>query len=86
LIKAAGGAIYSEIHKLFIFVWNKEEMPEEWKESITVPIYKNGEKTDCSNYWGVSLLLTTYKVLSNILLSRLTPYTEEIIGDLKCGF
>ena len=29
---------------------------------------------------------TTYKILSNILLSRLTPYAEEIIGDHQCGF
>jgi len=27
-----------------------------------------------------------YKILSNILLSRLTPYAEEIIGDHQCGF
>jgi hypothetical protein len=31
-------------------------------------------------------LSTTYKILSNILLSRLTPYAEEIIGDHQCGF
>ena len=29
---------------------------------------------------------TTYKILSNILLSRLTAYTQEIIGDHQCGF
>ena len=27
-----------------------------------------------------------YKILSNILLSRLTPHAEEIIGDHQCGF
>jgi hypothetical protein len=27
-----------------------------------------------------------YKILSNILLSRLTPYAEEIMGDHQCGF
>jgi hypothetical protein len=31
-------------------------------------------------------LSTTYKVLSNILQSRLTPYAEEITGDHQCGF
>ena len=30
--------------------------------------------------------MTTYKILSNILLSRLTPYAKEIIGDYQCGF
>jgi len=31
-------------------------------------------------------LPTTYKILSNILLSRLIPYAEEVIGDHQCGF
>ena len=53
---------------------------------ITVPIRKKGDKTDCSNYRGISLLPTTYKILSNIMLSRLTPYAEEINGDHQCGF
>ena len=61
-------------------------MPEEWKESIIVPIYKKGGNTDCSNYTAMALLPTTCKILSNILLSRLTPYAEEIIGDHQCGF
>jgi len=61
-------------------------LPEEWEESIIVPIYKKGDETYCSNYRGISLLPTTYKILSNTLLSRLTPYGEEIIGDHQCGF
>jgi hypothetical protein len=39
-IKAGGKTIRCEIHKLIISIWNKEELPEEWKESIIVPIYK----------------------------------------------
>ena len=61
-------------------------LPEQWKESIIVPIYKKGEKTNCSNYLGISLLLTSYKILFNIILGRLTPYVDEIIGDHQCGF
>jgi hypothetical protein len=65
---------------------NKEELPEEWKESIMIPLYKKDEKRDCSNYRGIALPSTTYKILSSILLSRLTPYSEEILGDHQCGF
>jgi hypothetical protein len=50
LIKAGGSKICSEIHKLTISIWNKEELPDQWKESIVVPVYKKGDKTDCSNY------------------------------------
>jgi len=28
----------SEIHELINSIWNKEELPEEWKESVIVPI------------------------------------------------
>jgi hypothetical protein len=35
---------------------------------------------------GISLLSTSYKILSNILLSKLSPYVDEIIGDHQCGF
>ena len=40
----------------------------------------------CNNYRGISLLPTTYKVLSNILLSRLIPYAEKVTGDHQCEF
>ena len=46
LIKAGGGIIRCDIHKLIISIWNKEELREEWKESVIVPIYKKGDKTD----------------------------------------
>ena len=86
LINARGRTICYEIYKLIISIWNKEELPEQWKESIIILIYKKCNKTDCSNYRVISLLQTTYKILSNIFLSRLTPYAEEIIGDHQCGF
>ena len=71
LIKARGGTIRCAIYKLIIAIWNKVELPGEWKDSIIVPIHKKGDKRDCNNYRGIPLLPTTYKVLSNILLSRL---------------
>jgi hypothetical protein len=86
LIKAESETLWSEIHKLIHSIWNKEELPQQWKESIIVLIYKKGEKIDCSNYWGISLLQTAYKILSNILLAKLTPYVNGIIRDHQCGF
>ena len=85
-IKAGGRTICLEIHKLITSIWKKEKLPEEWKESIIIPIHKKRDKTDCSNYRGISLLSTTYKILSNILLSRLIPYAKEIIRGRQCGF
>jgi hypothetical protein len=68
------------------FIWNKEEFPQQWKESIIVAIYIRSDKTDCNNYRGISFLSTAYKILSNIILVSLTPYVKEVIGDHQCGF
>jgi hypothetical protein len=62
LIQAGGETLRSEIHKLINSIWNKEELPEQCKESILVPAHKKGDKTDCSNYRGISLLSTSYKI------------------------
>jgi len=86
MIKAEGRTIPYEIHKLIIAIWNKEELPEEWKEWFILSVYKKDDKTDYSNYTGISLLPTVYKILSHILLSRLTPDAEEIVGNQQCGF
>jgi hypothetical protein len=85
LIQAGGKILLSAIPKLINYVCKKEELPEKWKESIIVPVHKKGDKTDCNNYRGTSRLSTSYKILSNILLSRLGPYIDEI-GDHQCGF
>jgi hypothetical protein len=68
LIKARGEMLLSAIHKLINSIWNEEQLPDQWKESIIVPVYKKGDKTDCNNNRGISLLSTSYKILLNILL------------------
>lgn len=86
IVKYGGERLVEEIFELIREIWNKEQIPMEWTESVIIPIFKKGDKSECSNYRGISLLPTCYKVLSNVLLARLTPYAEEIIGDYQCGF
>jgi hypothetical protein len=86
LIKARCEILCSEIQRFICSIWNKEELPQQWKESIILPSHTKGDKTDCNNYRGISLLSTAYKILFNILLATLTPYVNEIIGDHQCGF
>jgi hypothetical protein len=86
LIQARGEMLLSASHKLINSVWNKEELPDQSKESIIVPVHKRGDKTACNNYRGISLLSTSYKIISNIILSRLSLYIDEIVGDHHCRF
>jgi hypothetical protein len=45
LIGAGGNKLRSEIHKLINCIWNNEELPEQWKESIIVPIIRVIKRT-----------------------------------------
>jgi hypothetical protein len=81
LSKAGGEIIRPYIRELIIYFWNKEKLPDQWKVSIILLIYKKDNKIGCSNYLGISLLSTSYKIISNIYLSRLSPYIDEIIGN-----
>jgi hypothetical protein len=39
VIKAQGETLCSEIHRLINSIWTKEELPQQWKESIILPIH-----------------------------------------------
>jgi hypothetical protein len=49
------GTLHSEIHKHIKLIWNKKGLRHQWEESTAVRLDKNGDKTDCSNYRGISL-------------------------------
>ena len=61
-------------------------MPKEWSLSMITPIYKKGDKKECKNYRGISVLNAAYKILSSILCERLKSYLQNIIGEYQCGF
>jgi hypothetical protein len=38
LVQAGGAILLPAIHKLINSAWNKEELPDQWKESVIVPV------------------------------------------------
>jgi len=44
VIQAGNRILHSDIHKLIPSVSNKEELPQQWEESLIVPIYKRDDK------------------------------------------
>jgi sorting nexin-29 len=86
LVKHAGVEYTKYLHQLIVKIWINEIVPEEWNLGIICLINKKGDVMTCSNYRGINLLCTTYKIFSNILFKRLAPYVEDVIGDYQCGF
>jgi hypothetical protein len=85
LIPTGGETLRSKSNKLINSIQNREKLPEQWKESIIVPVQKKGDEADCSNYHEISLLSISCKLISNIVLLRLSPYIDGIIVDHQCG-
>ena len=52
-------------------VYSEERVPEEWKNSTIVAIFKKGDKKDPNNYRGIALINTMLKILSKVLAKRL---------------
>ncbi len=73
LLKRAG--ITGELTRVFRrrrSIVDEGEIPEDWKNSITVPIYKEkGDALECGKYRGVRLLEHGMKLFEKVLEERL---------------
>jgi hypothetical protein len=76
-----GETLCSEIHKLINYIWNKEELPEQCKESFIVPVHENGDIMDCSNYQGILLLWTTQNFIQHSLVKVNSMCRQNYLGS-----
>ena len=63
--------------RLFNRLLMGERIPEEWRRSVLIPIYKNkGDAQYCGNYIKIKLMSHTMKVLERIIETRLRDRVE----------
>ncbi|KAK3555393.1 hypothetical protein QTP86_015682 [Hemibagrus guttatus] len=83
--KCLGEAAVEFLASLFNRVLESERMPEEWRRSVLVPIFKNkGDVQSCSNYRGIKLMSHTMKVWEGVVEARLRKVVE--ICEQQYGF
>ncbi|KAK3549947.1 hypothetical protein QTP86_016866 [Hemibagrus guttatus] len=83
--KCLGEAAVEFLANLFNRVLESERMPEEWRRSVLVPIFKNkGDVQSCSNYRGIKLMSHTMKVWERVVEARLRKVVE--ICEQQYGF
>jgi hypothetical protein len=71
--------------KLFNLIFRSNKMPDEWRRSILVPIFKNkGDMQSCTNYRGIKLMSHTMKLWERIIDHRLRGVTN--ITENQFGF
>ncbi|KAI5621396.1 gastrula zinc finger protein XlCGF28.1-like, partial [Silurus asotus] len=71
--------------RLFNRILEGEKMPEEWRRSVLVPIFKHkGDVQTCSNYRGIKLISHTMKLWERVVEARLRE--EVTICEQQYGF
>ena len=84
--KHGGDNLFSRLHQLITNAWEMGSVPQAWKDASIVTIYKKGDRTDCGNYRGISLLSIAGKIFARILLNRLSTHiTPEVVPKIQCG-
>ena len=63
-----------------------QQWPQDWKRSVFVPIPKEGNAKECSNYHTIAHISHASKVMLKILQARLQQYVNREIPDVQAGF
>ena len=86
--KEGGPVLLSKLHELFVCCWEQGKLPSDLRDAVIVTLFKNkGEKSDCSNYRGITLLFIAGKILARVLLNRFVLTLQKIIYEkTQCGF
>ena len=68
--------ILLELHQRSTLSWRKRKVPQEWKDAILIVLHTGGDKTECGNHRGISLVAYAGKVLLKVCTRRLSAYCE----------
>ena len=76
-LKCAWPIIKDRIVSILQKIWDTNVMPASLSLATLVPVLKKGDPSMCSNYRGISLLSSLYKIIEKIILARIGKYLER---------
>ena len=74
------------LHSICQQIGKTQQLPQDWKRSVFIPIPKKGNDKECSNYCTTALISYTSKVMLKILQARLHRYVNRELPDTQAGF
>ena len=88
-IKLADGTLQSRLLTLFNNIFVTADMPDEWRVSLLMPLYKGkGPLMSPDSYRGIALIPVLQKIYTALIYDRLTDWEEQkkILPDCQYGF
>ena len=87
VLKHGKAAVLQPLHDLLCLCWEQGHIPQDMRDANIVTLYKNkGDRSDCNNYRGISLLNIVGKVFARVTLSRLQSLASRVYPESQCGF
>ena len=74
------------LHSICQQIWKTQQCPQDWKRSVFIPIPKQGNVKECSNYCTIALISHDNKVTLKTLQARLQQYMNCELPDVQAGF
>ena len=74
------------LHSICQQIWKTQKWPQDWNRSVFIPIPKQGNAKECSNYGTIALISHPSKVMLKILQVRLQQYMNHDLPDVQVGF
>ena len=74
------------LHSICQQIWKTQQWPQNWKRSVFIPIPKNGNAKEYSDYCTVALMSHTSKVILKILQAKLQKYMNHELPDVQVRF
>ena len=86
ILQCGKPALIKPLHHLLCQCW-EEGVVQDMKDSKIITLYKNkGERADCNNYRGISLLSIAGKAFAKVALKRLQILGDRVYPESQCGF
>ena len=74
------------LHSRFQQIWKTQQWPQDWKRSVFIPIPKNSNAKECSDYRAIALFSHARKVMLKFLQARLQQSRNHELPDVQAGF
>ena len=87
IVKCAGPHAITFLKKIFNATYNEERIPDEWSLAAIGHIYKNkGQRTDCGNQRGITLLSHVSKTYERVLDRKLGESTQDSLLNWQYSY